>query len=129
MEKPDTKPLGVSEDHSSWSSGRPEALTATSSPCADATDENDENLGIDWSDPDEAPEWTDDQFDRAEFAINGVVIRPAKGTLTKPGRPPSANPKRQVTLRLDGAVLDKLRSSGPGWQTRVNDILRKAVGV
>ena len=34
-------------------------------------------------DPDDAPEWTDDQLDRAEFAIDGKVIRPAQGTLTK----------------------------------------------
>ena len=82
-----------------------------------------------WIDPDDAPEWTDDMFDRAQFSIGGGVIRPATGTLTKPGRPPSADPKRQVTLRLDGAVLDRLRSSGPGWQTRVNAILREALGV
>ena len=90
---------------------------------------NEQYMAIDFSDPDEAPEWTDDQWARAEVAIGGVVIRPANGTLTKPGRPPSADPKRQVTVRLDGAVLDRLRSGGPGWQTRLNAILREALGV
>jgi uncharacterized protein (DUF4415 family) len=81
-----------------------------------------------WVDPDDAPEWTDDQFARAAIKIGDRVIRPANGTLTKPGRPKSERPKRQVTLRLDQDVLDKLRESGPGWQSRANEILKKAVG-
>lgn len=72
-----------------------------------------------WVDPDDAPELTDDFFERAEIRENGVLIRA--------GRPKSANPKQQITVRLDSDVLEKLRASGPGWQTRINDILRKAV--
>jgi len=45
------------------------------------------------------------------------------------GRPRSESPKRQVTLRLDAEVLDRLRQSGPGWQSRVNDALKKVVGL
>lgn len=90
---------------------------------------NEQYTAIDFSDPDEAPEWTDEQWDEAEFAIGDRVIRPARGTLTKPGRPPSGDPKRQVTVRLDSAVLERLRGSGPGWQTRLNAILREALGV
>lgn len=83
-----------------------------------------------WIDPDDAPEWTDDQFDRAEFAIGGKVIRPANGTLTKPGRPPArGTAKRQVTLRLDSDVIDRFRADGPGWQSRINAALRKAAGL
>jgi len=32
-----------------------------------------------------------------------------------------------VTLRLDPVVLERFRASGPGWQTRINVILKKAV--
>ncbi len=84
------------------------------------------NLTADWDD-DDLPEWTDDQFDRAEFRIGGKLIRPADGTLTKPGRPKSDNPKQQVTLRLDSAVLEGFRATGPGWQSRINAELRKAL--
>lgn len=80
-----------------------------------------------WVDPDDAPEWTDEMFDRAAIYEGGKLIRPATGTLTRRGRPKLANPKRQVTLRLDGDLLDRLRESGPGWQGRINDILRNAV--
>ena len=82
-----------------------------------------------WTDPDDAPELTDDVFDRAELKHGDQVLRPAQGTLTRRGRPRLENPKRQVTLRLDADLIDRLRRSGPGWQSRVNEILRKAVKV
>ncbi|ORE97347.1 BrnA antitoxin family protein [Aurantimonas sp. 22II-16-19i] len=78
-----------------------------------------------WIDPDDAPEWTEEQFARAEIAENGVVVEPATGTLTKgPGRPVLDHPKQRVTLRLDQDVVEALRASGKGWQTRVNVALR-----
>lgn len=40
------------------------------------------------------------------------------------GRPILENPKKQVTLRLDADLLETLRASGKGWQSRVNEILR-----
>lgn len=42
------------------------------------------------------------------------------------GRPRVANPRVQVSLRLDPDVLEKFRSTGPGWQGRINEALRKA---
>jgi uncharacterized protein (DUF4415 family) len=45
------------------------------------------------------------------------------------GRPPKDHPKQQVTLRLDAEVLERLRASGKGWQRRVNEVLKKAVGL
>ena len=79
-----------------------------------------------WVDPDDAPEWTDDQFDRAEIAIGGKVIRPANGTLTKPGRPKKADAKVSVHLRLSPEVITHFRARGPGWQTRIDEALRRA---
>ena len=35
--------------------------------------------------------------------------------------------KQRITIRLDKDVLSMLRATGPGWQTRINEILRKAV--
>lgn len=46
------------------------------------------------------------------------------------GRPPlRGTAKRQVTLRLDPDVIEKFREGGPGWQARMNEALRKAVGL
>lgn len=53
----------------------------------------------------------------------------AEWRLAKPrarmGRPPKANAKQAVKLRIDPDVLAVLRATGPGWQTRVNTILRE----
>ena len=81
-----------------------------------------------WTDPDDAPEWTDEMFERAAIWHGDKLIRPAQGTLTRRGRPRLEHPKQQVTLRLDHDVIERLRASGAGWQSRVNEILRKAVG-
>jgi uncharacterized protein (DUF4415 family) len=82
----------------------------------------------DWDD-DDIPEWTADQWDRAEIRIGDKIIRPAQGTLTKRGRPKLDNPKRQVTIRLDDAVIEGFRAQGAGWQSRVNAELRKVLGI
>ena len=93
-----------------------------------------------WDD-DDLPEWTDEQLDRAAYGFAGVITRPATGTLTKAtlpsgyrhpaiGRPPERDvPKRQVTLRLDGDVIDRFRADGPGWQSRINAALRGVMGL
>ena len=62
----------------------------------------------------------------------GTTLRPADHVhpelvveqLRRRGRPRVEFPKRQVTLRLDGDVIDGVRATGPGWQGRVNDVLR-----
>ncbi len=78
---------------------------------------------------DDAPPWTPEMFTRAEIRHGDEVIRPATGTLTKRGRPKLENPKRQVTLRLDADLVDHFRLEGRGWQGRINEALRKVVGV
>ena len=90
--------------------------------------ENDKNTNAGWDD-DDLPEWTDDQFRRAAVYRGGELIRPAQGTLTKRGRPKLDNPKRQVTIRLDDAVIEGFRAQGAGWQSRVNAELRKVLGL
>jgi uncharacterized protein (DUF4415 family) len=91
--------------------------------------EKEKSITQDWVDPDDAPEWTEEVFDRAQFSQGGKVVRAATGTLTKRGRPKLEAPKRQVSVRLDQNVIEKLQEAGPGWQTRMNEILKKAVGV
>ena len=85
------------------------------------------NTKPDWTDPDDAPEWSDDVVERAAHYRGERLLEPARGTLVRAGRPRLANPKRQVTLRLDHDLVDQLRASGSGWQSRVNQILRKAI--
>ncbi len=35
--------------------------------------------------------------------------------------------KEQITIRLDADITARLRKEGPGWQTRLNDMLRQAL--
>ena len=83
-----------------------------------------------WIDPDDDDiEWTEEMFRSAAVYNGSKLIRPASGTIAKPGRPPKNNPKKQVTLRLDPDVIEKFRATGKGWQTRINAELRKALGI
>ena len=47
--------------------------------------------------------------------------------LVRRGRPLGSGSKMQVTLRLDVDVVEKLKATGAGWQTRANDVLRNWV--
>jgi uncharacterized protein (DUF4415 family) len=76
-------------------------------------------------DPDDAPELLGGFFEDAEIRQGETVIRPAR----RPGRPKSETPKELISVRLDPDVLSKLRESGSGWQSRLNGILRKALGL
>ena len=78
---------------------------------------------------DDAPEATDEWFDRArpaEDVLPGLVGKSAAQELLKPrrGRPLSSNPKEHVNIRLDADVLSAFKSTGSGWQTRLNNALR-----
>ena len=59
----------------------------------------------------ELPELTDEMLARAK--------------INKGGRPLSLNPRRLISLRLPADVIERWRATGPGWQTRMADRLRK----
>lgn len=54
---------------------------------------------------------------------------PAADLLRRRGRPASENPKLPVKLRLDPDIVDAFKADGPGWQSRMNEALRKAAGL
>ena len=63
------------------------------------------------------------QAKRGEFT---AVHTPEQIAARKRGRPvgsTKADAKVAVKLRLDPAIVEALRSTGSGWQTRVNDML------
>lgn len=74
---------------------------------------------------DDNPEWTDADFARARPAAE-VLPPEVLAAFGKPrGRPPGSE-KERVTIRLDRDVLERFRAGGPGWQTRINEALRRA---
>ncbi len=67
---------------------------------------------------DEAPELTPEQLAEADLYHGDKLIRR--------GRPPAARPKEAIKLRLSPEVVEHFRGTGPGWQTRINEILKRA---
>lgn len=51
----------------------------------------------------------------------------ARGTVKRGGRPVATNPRKQVTIRLPETVLAAWKATGPGWQTRMAELLSKRV--
>lgn len=43
----------------------------------------------------------------------------ARAVVKKGGRPVSANPRKLISIRLPADVIERWRSTGPGWQTRM----------
>lgn len=82
----------------------------------------------DWDEVSYNPELTEEDFKEARpFAE--VFPDLAASIARSRGRPLAENPKKQVTLRLDADVVDRYKASGKGWQSRINDDLRKAAGL
>ena len=57
------------------------------------------------------PELTDEMLKRA--------------VVNKGGRPKSENARQLISLRLPPEVIERWRSTGPGWQTRMAERLAK----
>jgi uncharacterized protein (DUF4415 family) len=78
-------------------------------------------------DPDN-PELTEEEFKNARpFAE--VFPELAASIKRSRGRPAKERPRKVVSLRMDQDILDKFRATGKGWQSRVNEALRKASGL
>jgi uncharacterized protein (DUF4415 family) len=72
------------------------------------------------ADPEARP-WSNEEFAKAVPARQvPALMRRVRGQQKEPV-------KELVSLRLDRDVTTALRATGPGWQTRVSDILSKAV--
>lgn len=79
------------------------------------------------ADPD-APEATDEQLAQAKpfgeaFPDLMASIRRARG------RPAVENPKQQISIRLSPDVVEAWKATGKGWQARMDEALRKAIGL
>lgn len=76
---------------------------------------------------DENPEWTKEDFARARPAseLPPEVLAAFPNTKARGGRPPGSS-KQSVSIRLDKDVLAKFRATGPGWQSRINEALKRA---
>ncbi|MEJ5976587.1 BrnA antitoxin family protein [Novosphingobium sp. PS1R-30] len=70
------------------------------------------------------PELTAEQIDAARPFAEAFPELAKTVRRRGPGKKPAMVSQ---TLRLDREVLEAWRASGPGWQRRMNDVLRKAM--
>lgn len=75
---------------------------------------------------DDNPEWTAADFARARPASQVLPAEAAAALVKNKGGRPKGSDKTQIALRVDNDTLDRFKASGAGWQSRMNDALRKA---
>lgn len=78
---------------------------------------------------DDNPEWTEEDFAKARPASEMLPPEVVAAFAKPRGRPvkPAEIRKRNVSLRLSPDVLDGLRATGRGWQTRADEMLREGL--
>jgi uncharacterized protein (DUF4415 family) len=72
------------------------------------------------------PRRPSDPRQAAEAAFKAATTKPPSEP--EPKKPALPNAKEFVSLRIDRDVLEHFQEAGPGWQDRINDTLRKAIG-
>ena len=79
---------------------------------------------------DDNPEWTKRDFAKARPGSEVLPDEFLKAFKRTPGRPKGSTTSTRslVSLRLDNDVLKKFPATGAGWQSRINEALRKAAG-
>ena len=77
------------------------------------------------------PVWTANTFKRARPAREVLPklfgSSTAEQMLRPRGRPKTGNARVAISLRLPPETLARWKATGPGWQTRMAEKLRKAV--
>lgn len=79
------------------------------------------------ADFDESPEWTDENFARAKPFKEMFPEQYASWKKNKGGRPPVEQPKVHIGFRLAADVVEGVRATGPGYNARVEKVLREAL--
>ena len=69
-----------------------------------------------WVDTDDAAELDEAFFQRADLYQAKKIVRR--------GRPPLAQKKQAIKLRIDADIISAFKATGKGWQTRMNAVLR-----
>jgi uncharacterized protein (DUF4415 family) len=71
-------------------------------------------------DPEVDPYDPNDDAEVVAFWVGATITRGR-------GRPPLAVKRPTLNMRVDAEILEAFKATGPGWQTRINSLLRDAV--
>ena len=75
---------------------------------------------------DDIPEMRDADF-AARKSLNATMPEVVEAMKRGRGRPKVENPKARVSLRLDPKIVAAYKATGEGWQSRINEILTRAL--
>ena len=70
-----------------------------------------------WTDPDDAPEITDDWIEQADLHHGDKLLRRGRGR-------PAGSHKTPTTIRFDDDIIEAFKATGPRWQSRLNAAVR-----
>ena len=73
------------------------------------------------------PEWTDDDFAKARPASE--LPAHIRAAFPRTRGPQKASTKVPVSIRLSPEVIEHFKAGGPGWQSRIDEALRKIAGI
>lgn len=74
------------------------------------------------------PEWTEEDFKRAQ-PPHAILPAEVLKAFPKTRGPQAAARKVPVSIRLTAEVVERFKADGPGWQSRIDAALKKAVGL
>ncbi len=82
----------------------------------------------DWDEVSDNPPLTKEEMEKAKpfREVFPDMAKAMEQEIAKRGRPPKAVTKRPVTIRLNPETIEKFKATGPGWQSRISDILDDA---
>ena len=78
------------------------------------TEEEDKKITAAAMADEDAQPFTDEQWEKAKPTV-------------KMGRPKAEETKERISIRLSADVVEHFRSTGKGWQTRIDEALREYV--
>jgi uncharacterized protein (DUF4415 family) len=75
------------------------------------------------------PEWTRDRIRRARPAASVLpdLVSYSKKRHRGQRGPQKKAVKVALKIRIDPDVVDAYKAGGPGWQTRMNEVLRRGI--
>jgi len=84
-----------------------------------------------WVDQDDAPEITSDLLSSGIKKVGERIVSDSEFysavKKSRVGRPALQNPKLLISMRYDADIIKYFKTTGKGWQTRMNDVLAKYV--
>lgn len=107
-----------------WTEARRKALEYASS----LSDEDDARRDAAAKNVPDAKPWTDEMWPRAEM-FDERQKRQRRRAKNPAETPAAGDAALDDELQIDAEVLEHVRKTGRGWQSRINDLLRKAAGL